>query len=57
MNKFIERLSEVPSIIEEVKKSSDEFAYKIWDKPRLDMPKEMESYIEEMVAFGEKFKE
>lgn len=55
MKKYIERLSDVPNIIESVKAESDELAYKIAHKPRLDMPEEMTKYIEEMKVFGERY--
>lgn len=54
--KYVDRLIEVPNIIENVKKSSDTLAYKIEHKPRLDMPEEMIEYIKQMQKFGEMIK-
>jgi len=38
-------------MIENAKQTSDELAYKIQHKPRLDMPEELEKYIEQMKEF------
>lgn len=51
---YIDRLAKVPSMIEDVINSSDSLAFKIAHKPRLDMPKEMIEFIEEMKKFGER---
>ena len=49
--KYIDRLIEVEDIVNNVKETSDSLAFKIAHKPRLDMPKEMKTYIEEMKKF------
>ena len=54
MKLYIDRLVKVPDRIEEVRESSDSLAFKIVHKPRLDMPKEMIEFIEEMKKFGER---
>lgn len=51
MKKYVDKLCEVPDIIENVKATSDEFAYKIQHKPRLEMPEEMKIYIREMEKY------
>lgn len=51
---YVDRLVKVPSMIEDVINSSDSLAFKIAHKPRLDMPKEMIEFIEEMKKFGER---
>lgn len=53
VNLYIERLLEVPDMINKVKDSSDSLAFKIAHKPRLDIPDEMIRFIEEMKKFGE----
>lgn len=50
---FISRLIEVENMVQTVKDTSDELAYKIAHKPRLDMPEEMQKYIREMREFSE----
>ncbi len=50
---FISRLLEVENMINMVKENSDELAYKIAHKPRLDMPNEMKKYIDDMKIFSE----
>ena len=54
MKVYVDKICEISQIIENVKKLSDELAYKIHHKPRLDMPEEMELYIEQMKEFIEK---
>ena len=49
----VERLNAVRDRIEEVKDTSDELAYEIVHKPRLDMPEEMNEYINSMNEFCE----
>ena len=51
---YVDKLCEIPDRIEAVKLTSDEFAYKIQHKPRLDMPDEMKLYIMQMKEFIEK---
>jgi len=54
MNTYINKLLNVPNIIQDVKDTSDSLAFKIAHKPRLDMPKEMIEYIEEMKQYSQK---
>ena len=51
MEIYVDGLCKVPEIIEKVKVTSDELAYKIAHKPRLEMPEEMKVYIEQMKNF------
>ena len=51
MKKYVDRLCNVETMIENVKQTSDTLAYKIQHKPRLDMPEEMKTYIREMKNF------
>jgi len=48
---YVGRLNDVEKMIEDVKNSSDELAYKIVHKPRLEMPEEMKAYIASMNQF------
>lgn len=54
MKKYVERLINVETMIENVKETSDDLAYRIQHKPRLEMPEEMQRYIEEMKLFYER---
>ena len=54
VKKYIGRLNEVEKMVNTVKETSDELAYKIQHKPRLDIPEEVTKYIEAMNEFGEK---
>jgi hypothetical protein len=51
MKKYVDRLCNVENMIEDVKETSDDLAYKIQHKPRLEMPEEMKQYIQQMKAF------
>lgn len=51
VKKYIDRLNEVEIMINNVKESSDELAYKIQHKPRLDIPDEVINYITAMNEF------
>ena len=51
VRKYIDRLNNVEKIVSEVKESSDELAYKIAHKPRLDIPEEVTNYIKSMNKF------
>lgn len=55
MKLYINRLNEVPDMIQEVLDNSDSLAFRIAHKPRLDIPDEMTKFIEEMRIFGETF--
>jgi len=54
VKKYIGRLNEVEVMVNTVKETSDELAYKIQHKPRLDIPEEVTKYIEAMNEFSEK---
>ena len=54
VKKYIDRLNEVENIVNNVKETSDELAYKIQHKPRLDIPEEVTKYIRAMNEFKEK---
>ena len=51
VKKYVERLNDVKKMVEEVKENSDELAYKIAHKPRLDIPEAVISYINSMNEF------
>lgn len=46
MNVYIEEVLNVETMINDVLENSDELAFKIEHKARLDMPEEMKEYIE-----------
>lgn len=52
MKMYVDRLVNVETMIENVKETSDELAYKIVHKPRLDIPEEMTLYIQQMKEFA-----
>lgn len=54
VKKYINRLNEVEVMINTVKETSDELAYKIQHKPRLDIPDEVINYIAAMNEFEKK---
>ena len=48
MNIYIQEVLNVETMINDVLENSDELAFKIEHKPRLDMPEEMKEYIEQI---------
>ena len=48
MNKYIQEVLNVETMINSVLENSDKLAFEIEHKPRLDMPEEMKEYIEQM---------
>jgi len=51
MSSYIEEVLNVETMIDDVLENSDELAFKIEHKPRLDMPEEMKEYIEQMKKY------